>query len=94
MENLVKIIVSVFILFISAPTIVIVLDADVDTSYLFQMSEEEENDFDFNEFKNISVIYSILFFVDNQRVLKRQYISNNECIIDSIKPKIFLQPPI
>ncbi len=54
MKIFAKILLGVFILFLSTPTFVGMIDDSVNTSY-FYSNAEEENNFSFNEIKSIPI---------------------------------------
>lgn len=93
MKFLCKLILCVFILFLATPTIVIVINKDIDTSYFFDMSEEEENLLSFNEIKTIPSIYSIPIIIDFEGFQKVVFLIFNDRKVISITPNIFLPPP-
>ena len=93
MKNLVKIVVSIFILFLATPTIVSVIDKNADTSYFFNMSEEEESHSNFNEIKSMPLIFSIPTLVDFEDFPKTIFSILAERRVNLVKINIVLQPP-
>ncbi|WP_339888966.1 hypothetical protein [uncultured Flavobacterium sp.] len=87
-----KIVLIIFILFLTTPTIVSVIDDSVDTSYFFNMSEEESHS-SLNEVKSIPSIYSIPLIIDFEGFQKVKFSILNDRKVNSLKPKVFLQPP-
>lgn len=79
-------------LFLATPTIVSVIDESVDTSNFFNISEEESHTL-FNEFKSISISYSIPLIFDFEGLQKNQYSIFKNKKINSLKPKVFIPPP-
>lgn len=92
MKFLCKIVLGIFILFLSTPTIVSVIDNDTDTSCFFNMSEEESPN-DFNEIKTIPSNYSIPIVIDYEGFQKVVFSIFNDRKVSSIFPNIFLPPP-
>ncbi|WP_430400943.1 hypothetical protein [Flavobacterium sp.] len=92
MKFLCKIVLGIFILFLSTPTIVSVINNDTDTSCFFNMSEEESPN-DFNEIKTIPSNYSIPLTIDFEGSQKVKYSVLNDRKVNSISPNIFLPPP-
>jgi hypothetical protein len=90
---LVKIVVSIFMLFLATPTIVSIIDKDVDTSYFFNMSEEEENHCAFNEIKSIPTAFSIPMLIDFEGFQKAKFSIFAERKVNAVKINILLQPP-
>lgn len=87
-----KIVLGIFILFLATPTIVSAIDKDIDTSYFFNMSEEETHS-SVNEVKLIPSIYSIPLLLDFEGLQKVKFSIFNDRKVNSIKPKVFLEPP-
>ena len=87
-----QIVLLVFVLFLATPTIVSAIDKSVDTSYFFNMSEEESHS-SLNEIKSIPMIYSIPIILDFEGNQKAKYSVLNDRKVNSLKPKVFLQPP-
>ncbi len=92
MKLMSKIVLIIFILFLTTPTIVSVIDDSVDTSYFFNMSEEESHS-SLNEVKSIPSIYSIPLIIDFEGFQKVKFSILNDRKVNSLKPKVFLQPP-
>ena len=92
MKVLCKIVLAIFILFLATPTIVLVIDKNIDTSYFFNMSEEESQS-SFNEIKSIPSIYSIPLVIDFEGFEKIKFSILNDRKVKSITPNIFLPPP-
>lgn len=93
MKYLCKIIVYLFILFLSTPTIISFVEGDVDTSSFYNLSEEEHVCSAFTEIKTIPANYSIPLIIDFEGFQKVKFAIFNETKINSIKPNVFLQPP-
>ena len=93
MKYLCKIIVYLFILFLSTPTIISFVEDDIDTSSFYNLSEEEHICTAFTEIKTIPASYSIPLIIDFEGSQKAKFSVFNETKINSIKPKVFLQPP-
>lgn len=92
MKFISKIVLGIFILFLATPTIVSAIDESIDVSYFFNMSEEETHS-TFNEIKSITAIYSIPLVIDFEGSQKVKYSVLNDRKVNSLKPKVFLQPP-
>uniref|UniRef100_UPI00404A88BE hypothetical protein n=1 Tax=Flavobacterium sp. TaxID=239 RepID=UPI00404A88BE len=92
MKFLCKIVLAIFILFLATPTMVLVIDKDMDTSYFFSMNEEENHD-TFNEIKSIPSIYSFPISIDFEGFQKVVFSILKDRKIISISPNIFLPPP-
>lgn len=93
MKILVRIVLVVFVLFLATPTIVSAIKKDADISNFFNMSEEEQSHCDFDEIKSIPAIYSIPLVIDFEGFQKIKFSVLNDRKVNSITPKIFLQPP-
>lgn len=92
MKLKVQIVLILFMSFLATPTVLGVINADVDTSYFYNMAEEEENHVSFNEIKMLPAFFSI----PNLKMLL--FKNNNFNVIDDLKLKslsinIFLPPP-
>ena len=92
MKHFSKILLLLFVLFISTPTIVSIINKDIDTSYFYSLSEEEIHSA-FNEVKSIPTIYSIPVVIDFEGLQKVKFSILNDRKVNSIKPKVFLPPP-
>lgn len=94
MKIMVKIVVFLFIAFLSTPTILCAIDKDIDTSYFYNMcEEEEENQVPFNEIKSlpsVDIFISDLFYVKSYEI--PLFV---ECSIefDNLAHQIFSPPP-
>lgn len=92
MKLMSKIVLFIFVVFLATPTLVAAIDDSVDTSYFFNMSEEESHS-SINEVKSIPTIYSIPLVIDFEGLQKVQFSILNDRKVNSIKPKVFLEPP-
>jgi hypothetical protein len=92
MKFLCNLILLLFILFLSTPTIVSVIDSGADTSNFFNSSEEESH-CQFSEIKSITISYSIPLVIDIEGLQKVQCSILNDRKVNSLKPKIFIPPP-
>ena len=79
--------------YLKRTTYLCTIDDSVDISYFFNMSEEEENHCDFDEIKSIPAIYSIPLVIDFEGFQKIKFSVLNDRKVNSITPKVFLQPP-
>lgn len=90
MKFAVKIVLIIFIAFLSTPTIVSLIEKKTDTSYFYSISEEEKTD---TELKMEFTFYSpfeILFF---SKPIKSLILSVNSLRHDTISTSIFIPPP-
>lgn len=92
MKFLCKIVLFIFISFLTTPTIVSVIDKSIDISYFYNMSEEE-NHGALNEIKSIVAIYSIPLKLDYEGLQKTQFLILNDRKVKSINLNIFVPPP-
>lgn len=91
MKFIAKILLFIFIAFLSTPTIVSVIEKSSDTSLFFNCSEEEHS------LKELKVaIYLAEFnheFIFPVHVVSKEIISENIVKLDNISPSIFVPPP-
>ena len=92
MKFLCKILLLFFITFLTAPTIVSLIDRDATISFFYTI-EEDDTASSFDEIKCIQTIFSIPLLVDFDGFQKVQFYIFYDKIVTSIAPKIFLRPP-
>ena len=93
MKFVVKIVLIVFLVFLSTPTIVSLIEKSTDTSFFFDLSEEEEEEESQKEFKADFKFYSALEFVDFSIDTSNLILSESLSKHDNISATIFVTPP-
>lgn len=93
MKLLVKIVLFVFILFLSTPTVIGIIDKKADTSFFFSMCEEEENHAPFNEIKTLPITSFSLFVFFSIKLNSRNFLTQHNLIFDNLAHQIFSPPP-
>lgn len=93
MKLIVKIVLVLFLSFITLPTIVGIVDKGADISYFFNTTEEEENISSFNEIKMVYENESILanFFFESS--FKKEFVLLDEQLECKFSFTIVLPPP-
>ena len=93
MKFLCKILLLFFITFLTAPTIVSIIDSNATISFFYNVEEDDTYTSSFDEIKCIQTIFSIPLIVDFEGFQKVKFSVFNDTSITSIVPKIFLRPP-
>ena len=91
MKFVVKILLVVFLVFLSTPTIVSLIEKSTDTSFFFDLSEEEEESQ--KEFKADFKFYSAIEFVTFSVSTSNLILSEDITEHDNIAATIFVTPP-
>ena len=91
MKFVVKILLVVFLVFLSTPTIVSMIEKSTDTSFFFDLSEEEEESQ--KEFKVDFKFYSAIEFVTFSVTTSNLILSEDITEHDNIAATIFVTPP-
>ncbi len=91
MKFAVKIALIVFLVFLSTPTIVSLIEKNTDTSFFFDLSEEEEESQ--KEFKADFKFYSAIEFVTFSVSTSNLILSEDITEHDNIAATIFVTPP-
>ncbi len=91
MKFVVKILLVVFLVFLSTPTIVSLIEKSTDTSFFFDLSEEEEESQ--KEFKADFKFYSAIEFVTFSVSTSNLILSEDITKHDNIAATIFVTPP-
>lgn len=91
MKFVVKILLVVFLVFLSTPTIVSLIEKSTDTSFFFDLSEEEEESQ--KEFKADFKFYSDIEFVTFSVSTSNLILSEDITKHDNIAATIFVTPP-
>ncbi len=91
MKFAVKIALIVFLVFLSTPTIVSLIEKNTDTSFFFDLSEEEEeSQKEFKaDFKFYSALEVVAFSIDTSNLILSESLSKH----DNISATIFVTPP-
>lgn len=91
MKFVVKIVLIVFLVFLSTPTIVSLIEKSTDTSFFFDLSEEEEeSQKEFKaDFKFYSTLEVVAFSIDTSNLVLSEILSKH----DNISATIFVTPP-
>ena len=91
MKFVVKILLVVFLVFLSTPTIVSMIEKSTDTSFFFDLSEEEEeSQKEFKaDFKFYSALEFVAFSIDTSNLILSESLSKH----DNISATIFVTPP-
>lgn len=90
MKNLIKIVVILFIFFLSTPTIISLFEEKIDTTIFYGMSEEEQND---KEFKSDCIFYYEAFHFNLSKEIKIKINTLPHLNHTSISSKIVIPPP-
>lgn len=93
MKFWIKIILFLFIVFLSTPTIVSAIDEEVDISCFYNMTEEEENTINFNEIKSFPIVSDYLSDFLQTKTLQKIFRTNDELIESSYCVSILIPPP-
>ena len=93
MKFLVKIVLFIFITFLSTPTLVGMIDDKVDTSYFYSMCEEEENHAPFNEIKSIPSNHYSLLNIDLEHSKPFDISTKHDVAFFNLAHQIFSPPP-
>ena len=91
MKFAVKIALILFLVFLSTPTIVSLIEKNTDTSFFFDLSEEEEESQ--KEFKADFKFYSAIEFVTFSVTTSNLILSEDINKHDNIAATIFVTPP-
>ncbi len=91
MKFFVKIVLIVFLVFLSTPTIVSLIEKNTDTSFFFDLSEDEEEGQ--KEFKADFKFYSAIEFVTFSIITSNLILSESLSKHDNISATIFVTPP-
>lgn len=93
MKILSSIFLILFITFLATPSLIVLVDEEVNTSYFYNMAEEEENHAPFNEIKSIATLFKIPLVIDFEGLQKVQFSILSVRKVKSIKPNVFHPPP-
>ena len=93
MKFLVNIVLFIFITFFSTPTLVVMIDDKVDTSYFYSMCEEEENHAPFNEIKSIPSNHYSLLNIDLEESKAFDISTKHDVAFFNLAHQIFSPPP-
>ena len=90
MKFVVKLLIVFFLTFLSAPTIVSLMEKNSDISFFYDNSETEEFQ---KELKTEFIFVSYAFIVFNPQKKSCKILSENLCKHDDISKKIVIPPP-
>jgi len=93
MKWITKLILFLFILFLSTPTIVGFVDDNIDVSYFYNLAEEEENHVSFNEIKMVSSSSISFPSCLNKSKLNLNVSQSHFLSYDNLAHSIFSPPP-
>lgn len=93
MKLLANIVLFLFIIFLSTPTIVGMVDDQVDTSYFYSTCEEEENHAPFNEIKSVQINNFSLLNYSRIKLSKLNVPMEHDLSFANLAHQIFSPPP-
>ena len=93
MKLVVKIVLFLFITFLSTPTVIGMLDNKADTSFFYTMCEEEENHAPFNEIKSVQDNLVSFFKFSTTKLETSNFVIEHNLSFDNLAHQIFSPPP-
>lgn len=95
MKAVIKILIFLFILFISSPTIILLVGNEVDKSYFVETIDEVENDYEIG-FKDFNLFFSeksINLNISFSTLNEKKIFFINSIEINFLQYSIFIPPP-
>ena len=93
MKLVVKIVLFLFITFLSTPTVIGMLDNKADTSFFYTMCEEEENHAPFNEIKSVQAIQFSFVRHSLVKLNRLNFVLEHNLSFTNLAHQIFSPPP-
>jgi len=90
MKFAVKLVLIIFVTFLSTPTIVSLIEKNSDTSYFYSVSEEEQSNKEIKAEFNFDTSFEFIVF---SNPVSKPILSKNLLKHDAISSKIFIPPP-
>ena len=93
MKIIVKIVLFLFVTFLSTPTIIGMIDTKADTSFFYSMCEEEENHAPFNEIKSVQAIQFSFVRHSLVKLNSLNFVLEHNLSFANLAHQIFSPPP-